>query len=59
MSSLFIFESIKELIKGEKERYLQLLKYKKYIQIQPILQEFISFLDNVLSCIEQLEKEGF
>ena len=59
MSSLFIFDSIKKLIRGEKERYLQLLKYKRYARIQPILQEFISFLDNVLSYFEQLEKEEF
>jgi DNA repair exonuclease SbcCD ATPase subunit len=58
MSSLFIFDSIKKFIRGEKERYLQWLKYKRYVRIQPI-QEFISFLDNVLSYFEQLEKEEF
>jgi hypothetical protein len=59
MSSLFIFDTLKKLLKGEKERYSQLLKYKRYARAQPIFQEFISFLDNVLSYVEQLEKEEF
>jgi hypothetical protein len=58
MSSFFIFDSIKNFLRGEKEHYSQLLKYKRYVRIQPV-QEFISFLDNVLSYFEQLEKEEF
>jgi hypothetical protein len=57
----FLFEWFKNLIRNKKEYYLSRYnsRYKRDISLQPIFQEFISFLDNALSYANQLEKEEF